>query len=180
MADAGDDERAPEGESPTHDEPSAPAESPTTVLDDDPPLVWALSSFHAAALLVAPLLPLHAVGALGSLLQGVSTAAGLGLYVALWGITWWTNRRWLAAATLRGMRGVLGLGATWGAVTGVGFFAVLLVVVAVNLPELGFLAVLALVGTPVAALIGALAGAGFAVVDLLIVRAGHRLAGLGE
>lgn len=138
-------------------------------------LRWALASFHAATLLVAPLALLYAVGALGSLLQGVHTATGLGLYLALWGLTWWTNGRWLAATDLDGRRGTVVSAATWGAVTGVGFLFALLVAVAVSLPELVTVAVFALVGAPVAALVGAVVGAGFAVVDLAVVAAGERL-----
>ena len=143
----------------------------------DPLLRWVLASFHAAVLLVAPLTLLYAVDALGSLLQGVHTATGLGLYLALWGLTWWTNGRWLAAARLDGLRETTRPAAMWGAVTGVGFLFVLLAAVAVALPDPVFVAVLALVGAPVSALVGAVVGAGFAALDLLIVAAGERLAG---
>jgi hypothetical protein len=143
----------------------------------DPLLRWTLASFHAATLLVAPLALLYAVDALGSLLQGVHTATGLGLYLALWGLTWWTNGRWLAATRLDGPRGAIRPAATWGAVTGVGFLIALLAAVAVALPDPVFVAVLALVGAPVSALVGAVAGAGFAALDLLIVATGKRLAG---
>jgi hypothetical protein len=142
-----------------------------------PLLRWALASFHAATLLVVPLAILYAVDALGSLLQGVHTATGLGLYLALWGLTWWTNGRWLAATRLDGLRETIRPAATWGAVTGVGFLLVLLAVVTASVPDPVFVAVLALVGGPVSALVGAVAGAGFAALDLLIVAAGERLAG---
>jgi hypothetical protein len=149
------------------DEPPAPTAA-------DPVLAWSLASFHTATLLAAPLLVLYAGGALGSLLQGVHTATGLGLYLALWSLTLWTNRRWLAAVRLDGW-GVAVPAATWGAVTGVCFLVVLLVAVAVALPDPVFVAVLALVGAPVSAVVGAAIGAGFAVLDLLIVAAGRRL-----
>jgi len=145
----------------------------------DPLVRWALASFHAAALLVAPLLGLYAVGALGSLLQGVRTEVGLGLYLALWGLTWWTNGRWLAATRLDGVREAVVPAAAWGAVTGVCFLLVLLLVVLLTLGEPAFVAILGIVGTPVSALVGASAGAGFAVLDLLIVTLGDRL-GTGE
>ncbi|WP_251342117.1 hypothetical protein [Haloplanus halophilus] len=143
----------------------------------DPLLAWTLASFHAATLVVGPVLLLYAVDALGSLLQGVRTVTGLGLYLALWVLTWWTNRRWLAATDLRGLRGTVVPGATWGAITGVGFLLVLLVAVGVIVREPLLVAALAVGGMPVSALVGALAGAGFAVLDLLIVEAGRRLAG---
>lgn len=141
----------------------------------DPVLAWTFASFHTTTLLVVPLTLLYAVGALGSLLQGVRTATGLGLYLALWGLTWWTNRRWVAGTGLDGGRETVVSGATWGAVVGVGFLFVLIVVVGVTLGEPILLAVLAFVGTPIAALVGALVGAGFAVLDLLILGAGRRL-----
>ena len=143
----------------------------------DPFLRRMLASFHAATPLVAPLALLYAVGALGSLLQGVHTATGLGLYLALWGLTWWTNGRWLAVTRLDGLRETVVPAAKWGAVTGVGFLFALLVAVAVSLPEPAFVAILALVGAPVSALVGAVVGAGFAALDLAIVAAGERLAG---
>lgn len=154
----------------------APAADADAAATSDALLRWTLASFHAAALLVAPLALLYAVDALGSLLQGVHTATGLGLYLALWGLTWWTNGRWLAATRLDGLRETIRPAATWGAVTGVGFLFALLVAVAVALLDPVFVAVLTLVGAPVSALVGALVGAGFAVVDLLIVAAGERLA----
>jgi len=149
------------------DEASEPSES-------DPFLAWMLASFHTTTLLVAPLLGLYAVDALGSLLQGVHTATGLGLYLALWGLTFWTNRRWLAGTRLDGWGAVVP-GATWGAVTGVGFLFVLVAAVGVIVGEPVLVAALALVGAPVAALVGVVVGAGFAVLDLLVVTAGRRL-----
>jgi hypothetical protein len=139
-----------------------------------PSLAWTLAGFHTTTLLVVPLLLLYAADALGSLLQGVHTATGLGLYLALWGLTWWTNRRWLAGTRLDGW-GAVRPGATWGAATGVGFLFVLVAAVGVALGEPVLVAVLVLVGTPVAALVGGLVGAGFAVLDLLVVAAGRRL-----
>jgi hypothetical protein len=45
----------------------------------------------------------------------------------------------------------------------------------VALPDPAFVAILALVGAPVSAIVGAAVGAGFAALDLLIVAAGRRL-----
>ncbi|WP_251328777.1 hypothetical protein [Haloplanus pelagicus] len=144
----------------------------------DPLLAWSLSAFHAATLTAGPVLVLHAIGALDSLLQGIHTVTGLSLYAALWLVTWRTNRRWLAAADCRTLRGTAVPGATWGAVTGVAFLVVLLVVIGVAVRELLLVAAFALVGTPVAALSGAVIGAGAAALDLLILAAGRRLAGV--
>ncbi|WP_435067983.1 hypothetical protein [Haloplanus sp. C73] len=142
---------------------------------DDSLLAWVLAAFHTATLLVPGLALLYAVGALGSLLQGVHTATGFVLYLSLWGLGWWTTKRWLAATPLAVERETLTAAATWGAVTGVGFLFVILAVVAVTLRELLFVAVLALVGTPVAALVGAVLGVAFALLDTLLVGLGTRL-----
>jgi len=150
-------------------------EAKAAAVATDSLLRWTLASFHTATLLVAPLALLHAVGALGSLLQGVHTATGLSLYLALWALTWWTNGRWLDATRLVGVRETAVPAATWGAATGFGFLLALLVAVAVVLPEPLFVAVLALVGAPVSAVVGAAVGVGFAALDLLIVAAGERL-----
>lgn len=58
---------------------------------------------------------------------------------------------------------------------GVGSLFVLLAVVAASVPDPTFVAVFALVGAPVSALVGAVAGVGFAALDLLVVAAGERL-----
>ena len=142
--------------------------------DADTALAWPLASFHVAALLVAGLTTLYAVGALGSLLQGVRTVTGLALYLALWGLTRWTVGRWLRAAALDASRDALLGAATWGAVTGVGFLFAVLVTLGVVVREFVFVAVLALVGTPVAALVGGVVGVGFAFLDTLLVRLGTR------
>lgn len=145
-------------------------------VDADPLLAWALASFHVVALVVGGVLLLHLVGALGSLLQGVGTALGLGLYLALWTATWRTNARWLREADLTGVRTTVVPGAKWGAVTGVAFFAVVLVVVAVAVGQPVLAAVLLLAGTLVSPVVGAAVGAGFAALDYLLVRAARRLA----
>jgi len=144
-------------------------------MGDDSLLAWVLAAFHTATLLVAGLAPLYAVGALGSLLQGLHTATGFALYLSLWGLGWWTTTQVLAAAPLSVGREMLTAAATWGAVTGVGFLFVLLTVVAITLREPILVAVVALVGAPIAALIGAVVGVAFALLDTLLVHLGTRL-----
>jgi hypothetical protein len=144
----------------------------------DPGLLpWALASFHTATLVVGGLFVLSAVGALGSLLQGVRTATGLFLYLGVWGITWRTNRRWLVAADLRTAWGTAVPGARWGAVTGLGVLLLALLVVGVTVREPLLVAAVALVGTPLSMLVGGVVGAAFALFDRLIVAAGRRIAG---
>src|SRR5712692_5125747 len=47
-------------------------------------VIFALGTFHAAALIAALVLVLYTTGALTSLLSGLSTIAGLALFGALW------------------------------------------------------------------------------------------------
>lgn len=152
------------------------ADTPDDGRPPDPLLPWALASFHVAALAVGGVLLLHGVGALGSLLRGVGTATGLGLYLALWVATWRTNVRWLREADLARLRTTVVPGAKWGAVTGLTFFYALLLVVAVATGEVIFALVLLFAGTLVSPLVGAVVGTGFALVDFLVLGAARRLA----
>jgi hypothetical protein len=137
----------------------------------DPLLAWALASFHAAVLLVVPLWLAHAVApvALGGLLDGLDTLVGVALYLVLWGSTWWSNRRYLAASALESPRETVGAGAKWGAVTGLPLLGcvVLAALVATN-PV--FAVLLLVVGVVVAPLVGAVVGAVFAGVDVAVDR----------
>lgn len=60
--------------------------------------VWALATFHASAFVAVALLVLYAGGGLGSALQGLNTAVGLGLFVALWATTYVATRNALRGA----------------------------------------------------------------------------------
>jgi uncharacterized integral membrane protein len=150
--------------------------SPTAAADDDragadPLLAWGLASFHAAVLLVVPLWLAHVVApvAVGDLIGGLDTLVGVALYLVLWGSTWWSNRRYLAASAFEGSVRTLKSGAKWGAVTGLPLLGgvVLAVLVATN-PT--FAAFLLVAGTVVAPLVGAVVGALFAGVDVVLVR----------
>lgn len=138
---------------------------------EDPLLAWALASFHATLLLVVPLTLVHAVapGVLGDLLADLDTLVGVALFVVLWGSTWWSNRRYLAASDADDVGSTLVTGAKWGSVTGLPLFGclVLAVLVATNPAFAGLLAV---VGAVVAPLVGAVVGAVFAGVDLALDR----------
>ncbi|AUV83515.1 hypothetical protein C2R22_19260 [Salinigranum rubrum] len=78
--------------------------------DADALSAWAFASFHAALLLVVPLALAHAVApnAVGGLLAGLDTLVGVALYLVLWGSTWWSNRRYLAACEFDDSRGSSG------------------------------------------------------------------------
>lgn len=71
---------------PVADEADADSVEASDPVGTDPFLAWTLAGFHTTTLLVVPLRFRYAADALGSLLQGVHTATGLGLYLALWGL----------------------------------------------------------------------------------------------
>jgi hypothetical protein len=147
-------------------------------------VVFALGTFHAAALIAALALVLYATGGLSPLLSSLNTVAGLALFSALWLTTVWSTNR-----TLRGAfpvapwtsvpLGVMIPRAAWrGGVNGVAFLAclglILLVSSAFNgdvgLIGLGTL-IFATVGAAGAFVIGLVVGLMFAAVDLALVTA---------
>jgi hypothetical protein len=146
-------------------------DEPDVDLDVDPLLVWALASFHAAVLLVVPLALAHAVApvALGGLLGGLDTLVGVGLYSVLWGSTWWSNRRYLAASDFEDVAATVRVGARWGVVTGLPLLACV-VVAALVVTNPFFAGVLLVVGGVAALLVGAVVGSVLASVDVALDR----------
>lgn len=151
-------------------------------------VVFALGTFHAAALIAALVLVLYASGGLASLLSGLSTIAGLALFGALWLTTLWTTNR-----TLRGAfrvapwtsvpLGVMIPRAAWrGGVNGVlflGCVGVILIISSAFNGDVGFIGpgtlILATVGAAVAFVIGLVVGLLFAAVDLALVTAARAI-----
>lgn len=150
---------------------------------DDPLVVGALATFHAAALVAALVGGLYLAGPpLGELLDGLRTSVGLGLYLALWATTWWTNRRWLdAVADPDGSAWrVVGIGGKWGGVNGALFFWVLFGVAVVPFVGLELDAALAFatvfgVGTLLALGAGAIVGVAAAALDVALFGVAARL-----
>lgn len=149
-------------------------------------VVFALGTFHAAALIAALVLVLYAAGALTSLLGGLSTIAGLALFGALWLTTVWSTNRTLRGAFTVAPWTSLPLDvmirrAAWrGGVNGVLFLACLGVIVTISAAFTGDLSmgilgsgflIFATVGAAVAFVIGLLVGLLFAAVDLALVSA---------
>jgi hypothetical protein len=149
-------------------------------------VVFALGTFHAAALIAALVLVLYATGALASLLGSLSTIAGLALFSALWLTTIWSTHR-----TLRGAftvapwtsvpPSIMIPRAGWrGGVNGVAFLAclglILLISSAFNgdvaggVVGAGFL-IFATVGAAFAFVLGYVFGLVFACIDLALVTA---------
>ena len=151
--------------------------------------VWCLASFNVAALTVVGVLSLHTLGDLGDLLAGLDTVTGLALYLALWVLTLWTNRRALAGVRAfgsgPGLRPLAGRSFGWGAATGVAFlWAIVAIVYLPDAPgpgsllaaALGVLGVL-LLASAFAALVGALVGLVVGALDLLLLRTARAVAG---
>jgi hypothetical protein len=147
-------------------------------------VVFALGTFHAAALIAALVLVLYASGALTSVLSGLSTVAGLALFAALWVTTVWsTNRTLRGAFTVAPWTsvplGVMIPRAAWrGGVNGVLFLAcigVILIISSAFNGDVGFLGlgvlVFATVGAAVAFVIGLAVGLLFAGIDIALVSA---------
>lgn len=150
-------------------------------------LEWALGSFHAATLLVVPLLLIHLDDGLSGALAGGGTLVGAGLYLALLASTVVTVRAILAPSALeerRGLRGTVhtvGWGLAGGAVNGIVFLLVVLAGAFLALlltrpAEVAGLPVVAVLGIPAAAVVGVALGLVFVVVDLVALRVARALA----
>lgn len=148
-------------------------------------LVWTVASANAALLVAIAVGLLYAVGGLGDRLAALDTSIGVVAYGYLWGVTWWTNRRWLDAVDPVLLFGAgnavdLTVGALrWGAVAGVLVFVPAFVAVAVlvggnaGLAAAPFLLLGAGIGGLLAAGVGAVVGGVLALVDLLLGRTGR-------
>lgn len=162
----------------------ATVESVAPSADAPPALVtWSLGTFHVAILTVVAVLALQRSGVIGGALSGLDTAIGLGLYLFLWAITWWTTRRGLRTAWRDGRgptwKNGLASALVWGGVTGIVFFDGLFVVVFVTAVAEGasVLATLGigLIGAFVAMLVGAVVGGVLGLLDIALLRIARTL-----
>ncbi|MBX0297160.1 hypothetical protein [Haloarcula nitratireducens] len=139
-------------------------------------LPWALGTVDVVSFALVGVVAAHAAGVLGGLLQGLNTLAGVAVFLYLWAIfvlaaRWVLSTASLADASLRALalRGVAAGGAS-----GVAFLLGILAVTAVpqlltSQPLSALLIVL--IGTVVAAPIGALVGLVLGGVDIALYRA---------
>jgi hypothetical protein len=149
-------------------------------------VIFTLGTFHAAALIAALVVVLYAGGGLASLLSGLSTIAGLALFIALWLTTVWsTNRTLRGAFTVAPWTSVppdtLIARAAWrGGVNGVMFLACVGLILAISSAFNGDLAIgvigygfviFATLGAAVAFVVGFVAALLFACIDLALVTA---------
>lgn len=141
--------------------------------DSDPvarALAWVTATYHTAFFVLLPLALVHVFGDLGDLVGALNTFVGVGLYVTLWGLAWWTHRDAVAGASAaladRDARAWAppNMGVVHGAAIGAGFTLVggiALTVASGALLLLVFTAVAALF----AAFFGAIVGFAFALLD---------------
>jgi len=146
-------------------------------LAPDALLCWGLAAFHTAVLVVVLVMCLYGSVPVGEFLAEIETSVGLLLYGALWGITWWSNHRWLQETQLLESDAesdrdtVIRAGFEWGGTTGVIFFGVLvglLVLPQIPLNAIPFVVLVALIGTIVAFVVGGLLGGVFAAADIVL------------
>lgn len=155
----------------------------TANADLDALVVWALATFHASLFMLVALLFLYWVDVLRNILPNLNTAVGLGLFIVLWGTTWWTTRIALAGVTQDA--GLIRRALRWGGVNGMLFLSVLVagagVSAAFGQPAQLFGALFGvffflMIGSLFAFAIGAVVGTVLGVIDLALLRIARRLA----
>jgi len=172
------------GETPVDEQSAAtPAEhrSDTGHLDEtdgsQPLVTWTLATANTALFVLAIVLPAYTSGGLSDVLPTLNTAVGVAVFLYLWALVWATTR-WLfdrIDPTADPTRRVVLWAAVAGATVGVAFLVG--VVLGLGIPtalttsfELLSVALIALVGTPIAAAVGVLVGITATVVDLGLFR----------
>lgn len=148
-----------------------------------PLTVWTLATTNTLGFVLVLLLPGYASGGLSDVLPTLGTAVGLLVFASLWLVVWATTR-WLldrvdpATAPLRRLAlWALALGALDGIVFLVGVVLLLGVPTALTTSlELGTVALLALLGTPIAAAVGAVVGISALTLDLALFRTAEAVA----
>lgn len=147
-------------------------------------VAWALGTFHACLLIVLLVLLLYRRGAVAGLLGETGTVAGILLFLSLWAISVWTTGRALrgvlgGSTRVAGWDVAVGRAAVWGGFAGSLFLFCLVAVVLLPAvvqnwsgPSAGFLVAVPflLVAAGVAFVVGAMVGALFGGLDVLLLR----------
>jgi len=144
----------------------------------DPLTAWTLATTNSVCFVLALLIPSYASGGLSDVLPTLGTVAGLAVFAYLWLVVWATTR-WLLdrvdpATASSGRLAVWALGL--GALDGIVFLVAIVLgagvaTALVTSLELGSVALIALIGTPIAAIVGAVVGISAMVLDLALLRA---------
>lgn len=152
-------------------------------------VVLAFATFHATAFVLIGFLIAYRGGGLGQTLQGLNTAVGLGLFIALWATTYIATRNALrgidvSSGTRIDADALIGSAARWGGLNGVMFLLVLVLglfvanlrIQAENVMQTVLFAFAALFPASVVAfVVGALVGVVFAGVDLILLGVAARI-----
>jgi hypothetical protein len=153
-------------------------------------LIWCLSAFQTAGLVLVLVTLIYVSGDLGETLDGLNTGVGLGLYGVLWATNWWATRRAIEGLDLidptRPVTGgaLIGRGLLWGGVNGVLFLVVLLVplllIVATSedatvLGMFAILAYLVFIGGIASFIVGSVIGLAFASIEWTLLKIAHAL-----
>jgi hypothetical protein len=161
-------------------------------------IAWTFATFHASAFVLVILFLAYRGGGLGQALQGLNTAVGLGLFVALWATTYVATRRAFDGLGVErpapiDQSALIARGMTWGAFNGVMFLGVLVVGIAGGavvthpgdvmsaltspaiLPGVLVATVYVVVASLVAGAVGAAVGIVFAAIDLILLGIAARL-----
>ena len=145
-------------------------------------VTWTVATANTTLFVLAILLLAYASGGLSDVLPTLNTAVGVGVFLYLWTLVYATTR-WLFERidpTANSARRLVVWAAAAGAVDGIAFLVG--VVLGFGIPtalttsfELLSVALIALVGTPVAAAVGALVGITATVVNLGLFRLAGRV-----
>jgi len=138
---------------------------------------WTVATTNVVCFVLALLIPAYASGGLSDVLPNLGTAAGLAVFAYLWLLVWATTR-WLLGHVDPSddslVRILLWAGAS-GALDGIVFLVGIVLVAGVPAAlitslELLSVALIALIGTPIAAVVGTVVGIATAGLDLLLLR----------
>jgi hypothetical protein len=169
--------------------PAVGVELPAVEVERPSLFAWATGSLHAALLVALGVAGLHLSGALGDLLGGLGTLPGAVAYCYLWGVTVVATDQALRQGEISPVggvpdaRGAATAALVWGGTTGLAMFAPVLVLVAglllfnVGIGAALAVFVVAVLGSLVAAAVGALVGGLFALLDVALLRAAALVAG---
>jgi hypothetical protein len=145
-------------------------------------ITWTVATTNTILFVLAILLPAYASGGLSDVLPTLNTAVGVGIFLYLWALVYATTR-WLFERidpTADSARRLVLWAAAAGAVDGVAFLVGVVLVLGVPTAlttslQLLSVALIALFGTPIAAVIGAVVGISATILDRGLLWAASRV-----
>jgi hypothetical protein len=156
---------------------------------------WSFGAFHTAFFVLIAFTLLFASDSADDVLGTLNTGVGVGVFVLLWGTTWWTTRRAVRSLKQDGQfylppfLDLLGASVKWGAVNGILFLLSLLVFVILFFgvssalvtnsdsytryqiaSSIGSALLIGCIGTPIAGIFGGAMGFVLALLDGAIIK----------